>query len=53
LIGACGIPAFWNSTVKFLPRLKERIALVFGGRELRETGGAFLEGLSGVERKTG
>lgn len=34
--------------------LKERLAPVFGRRELRETAGAFLDGLlSGVSRKTG
>lgn len=37
-----------------LSGLKERLAPVFGRRELRETGGAFLDGLlSGIERKTG
>lgn len=35
-------------------RLKARLGPVFRRRELRETGGAFLDGLlSGVERKTG
>jgi SRSO17 transposase len=34
--------------------LKERLGPIFGRREVRETGGAFLDGLlSGVERKTG
>ena len=33
---------------------KARLAPVFRRRELRETGGAFLDGLlSGIERKTG
>jgi SRSO17 transposase len=37
-----------------LHRLKSRIGPVFGRREVRETAGAFLDGLlSGVERKTG
>jgi SRSO17 transposase len=37
-----------------LSTLKERLGPIFGRRELRETGGAFLDGLlSGVERKTG
>ena len=37
-----------------LSALKERFGPVFGRRELRETGGAFLDGLlSGVSRKTG
>lgn len=37
-----------------LSALKERLGPVFGRRELRETGGAFIDGLlSGVERKTG
>lgn len=37
-----------------LSALKERLGPIFGRRELRETGGAFLDGLlSGVERKTG
>lgn len=37
-----------------LSTLKDRLGPVFGRRELRETGGAFLDGLlSGVERKTG
>ena len=35
-----------------LSALKERLGPIFGRRELRETGGAFLDGLlSGVERK--
>lgn len=34
--------------------LKDRISSVFGRREVRETSGAFLDGvLSGVARKTG
>ena len=34
--------------------LKERFGPVFGRRELRETGGAFIDGLlSGISRKTG
>ncbi len=37
-----------------LAALKARLGPVFGRRELRETGGAFLDGLlSGVSRKTG
>lgn len=37
-----------------LTALKDRLAPVFGRRELRETAGAFLDGLlSGAERKTG
>ncbi|WP_454890534.1 IS701 family transposase [Sphingopyxis chilensis] len=37
-----------------LEALKERISSVFGRREVRETSGAFLDGvLSGVARKTG
>jgi hypothetical protein len=37
-----------------LSALKEFLGPVFGRRELRESGGAFLDGLlSGVERKTG
>jgi SRSO17 transposase len=37
-----------------LAGLKDRLAPVFGRRELRETAGAFVDGLlSGVERKTG
>lgn len=37
-----------------LAALKERLAPVLRRRELRETGGAFLDGLlSGIERKTG
>lgn len=37
-----------------LEALKERLSAVFPRRELRETAGAFLNGLlSGVERKTG
>ena len=37
-----------------LSALKERLGPIFGRRELREVGGAFLDGLlSGVERKTG
>lgn len=37
-----------------LSALKERLSPVFGRRELRETGTAFIDGLlSGVERKTG
>jgi SRSO17 transposase len=37
-----------------LSALKDRVGVVFGRRELRETGYAFLDGLlSGVERKTG
>jgi len=37
-----------------LSTLKERLGPIFGRRELRETGSAFLDGLlSGVERKTG
>jgi SRSO17 transposase len=37
-----------------LSALKARLGPAFGRRELRETGGAFLDGLlSGVERKTG
>ena len=41
----------WESE---LSRLKDRIGPVFGRREVRETAGAFLDGLlSGVERKTG
>jgi SRSO17 transposase len=37
-----------------LSALKERLGPVFRRRELRETGGAFLDGLlSGIERKTG
>jgi SRSO17 transposase len=37
-----------------LSALKDRLGPVFGRRELRETGAAFLDGLlSGVERKTG
>ena len=41
----------WESA---LSALKLRLAPVFGRRELRETGGAFVDGLlSGAERKTG
>ena len=37
-----------------LSALKERISAVFRRRELKETGGAFVDGLlSGIERKTG
>ena len=37
-----------------LSTLKERVAGVLGRRELKETSGAFLDGLlSGIERKTG
>jgi hypothetical protein len=37
-----------------LSELKGRVGPVFPRRELRETGGAFLDGLlSGIERKTG
>jgi SRSO17 transposase len=37
-----------------LAGLKQRLAPIFGRRELQETGGAFLDGLlSGIERKTG
>src|SRR4051794_12322616 len=37
-----------------LSTLKKRLGPIFGRRELRETGGAFLDGLlSGAERKTG
>ena len=37
-----------------LSALKERIAPVFRRRELKETAGAFVDGLlSGIERKTG
>src|SRR3712207_9099970 len=37
-----------------LRSLKERIGPVFGRREVRETAGAFVDGLlAGVERKTG
>jgi hypothetical protein len=37
-----------------LAALKARLGPVFGRRELRDTGAAFLDGLlSGVERKTG
>ena len=37
-----------------LAALKERMAPVFGRRELRETAGVFVDGLlSGVARKTG
>jgi len=37
-----------------LSALKERLGPIFGRRELRESGGAFVDGLlSGIERKTG
>ncbi len=46
-----GSLAAWEAE---LSALKARIGPVFGRRELRETAGAFLDGLlSGVERKTG
>ena len=46
-----GSLAAWEAE---LLALKARIGPVFGRRELRETAGAFLDGLlSGVERKTG
>jgi SRSO17 transposase len=50
--------AAWSGSLlawdRELSGLKERLAPVFGRRELRETGGAFLDGLlSGIERKTG
>jgi SRSO17 transposase len=50
--------ASWSGTLlsweRELSALKELLGPVFGRRELRETGGAFLDGLlSGVERKTG
>ena len=46
-----GSLAAWESE---LSSLKARIGPVFGRREVRETAGAFLDGLlSGVERKTG
>lgn len=50
--------ATWSGSLlaweRELLELKERLAPVFRRRELRETGGAFLDGLlSGIERKTG
>jgi SRSO17 transposase len=46
-----GALSVWESE---LSGLKRRIGPVFGRREVRETAGAFLDGLlSGVERKTG
>ncbi len=46
-----GSLATWENELSVL---KARICAAFGRRELRETAGAFLEGLlSGVERKTG
>jgi SRSO17 transposase len=50
--------ARWSGSLvaweKDLDELKRRIGPVFGRREVRETAGAFLDGLlSGVERKTG
>lgn len=52
-----GIEDWTGSVLRWeeeLRRLKARFAPVFGRRELRETGGAFLDGLlSGVSRKTG
>jgi len=50
--------ASWSGSLlsweKELTSLKARIGQVLGRRELRETGGAFIDGLlSGVERKTG
>jgi len=50
--------ASWSGTLlsweRELSALKECLGPVFGRRELRETGSAFLDGLlSGVERKTG
>ena len=50
--------ASWSGTLlsweRDLSALKELLGPVFGRRELRETGGVFLDGLlSGVERKTG
>ena len=46
-----GSLAAWEAD---LDGLKRRIGPVFGRREVRETAGAFLDGLlSGVERKTG
>lgn len=50
--------ASWSGSLsaweRELSALKARLGPVFGRRELRETGGAFLDGLlSGVERKTG
>jgi SRSO17 transposase len=50
--------AAWSGSLllweRELAALKERISPVFGRRELKETAGAFVEGmLSGIERKTG
>ncbi|HEU0220955.1 MAG TPA: hypothetical protein VFR34_01940 [Paracoccaceae bacterium] len=50
--------AAWSGSLlaweRELSALKARFAPVFGRRELKETGGAFLDGLlSGIERKTG
>ena len=50
--------AEWSGSLleweKELISLKERFGPVFGRRELRETGGAFIDGLlSGISRKTG
>ena len=50
--------AGWSGSVlgwdRQLRSLKERIGPVFGRREVRETAGAFVDGLlAGVERKTG
>src|SRR5690242_7653550 len=64
LLGACGrggaamSVAVWSGALvaweRELAALKERIGPVFGRAEVRETAGAFLDGLlSGVARKTG
>lgn len=50
--------ATWSGSLlaweRELSSLKEQLAPVFRRRELKQTGGAFLEGLlSGIERKTG
>ncbi|HET7413633.1 MAG TPA: IS701 family transposase [Pararhizobium sp.] len=50
--------AAWSGSLlgweRELAALKERLSPVFRRRELKETGGAFLDGLlSGIERKTG
>lgn len=50
--------AAWSGSLlaweRELSALKERLAPVFRRRELKETGGTFLDGLpSGIERKTG
>ena len=50
--------AFWTGSLlaweRELSMLKQRVAHILGRRELKETCGAFLDGLlSGIERKTG